>query len=168
MSVPASQRMLSSTQFVYNAFDLYKSMLHVCLSMPKRYTYMIAQPLLDKSRMLCDLCVKGNSIFPVIYEQDYMIRRKYLFEAKGVAHSISTDITALLYIKNSSMKEKGENSPLNSVRDSVLNTFLRLLDKEIDIIEKVINSDEKRFKDGNNNFITDKKVISYNMKKKAL
>lgn len=166
MSVPAGERMLSSTQFVYNAFDLYKSMLHVCLSMPKRYTYMIAQPLLDKSRMLCDLCVKGNSIFPVIYEQDYMMRRKYLYEAKGVAHSISTDITALLYLKNNVMK--GENSPLVSVRDSVLNTFLRLLDKEIDVIEKIIKSDEKRFKEGNkngnNNFVTDK-VISYNTKK---
>lgn len=168
LSVPASERMLSSAQFVYNAFDLYKLALNVCLSMPKRYTYMIAQPLLDKARKLCDMCVRGNTIFPVVYEQDFMIRRRYLLEAQGIAYSISTDINALLYIKHSI--KSGENSPLVSVRDSMLDSFLKIINKEIETLAKIIKSDEKRFeesKSGNksssyNKFKpTDKKVISF-------
>ena len=63
MSVPAGERNLSSAQFVYDAFKLYKLALRICLSMPKRYTYMIAHPLLEKARCLNNLCIQGNSIF---------------------------------------------------------------------------------------------------------
>ena len=66
-------------------------------------------------------------------------------QAKGVACSISADISALLYIKYE--VDNGENSPLVSVRDSDLNTWLSLLNKEINTLEKIIRSDEKRFKD---------------------
>ena len=67
MSVPAGERNLSSAQFVYDAFKLYKLALRICLSMPKRYTYMIAHPLLEKARCLNNLCIQGNSIFHIKY-----------------------------------------------------------------------------------------------------
>lgn len=145
MSVPAGERNLSSAQFVYDAFKLYKLALRICLSMPKRYTYMIAHPLLEKARCLNNLCIQGNSIFPIKYKEDFVMRRQFLLQAKGVACSISADISALLYIKHE--VDNGENSPLVSVRDSDLNTWLSLLNKEINTLEKIIRSDEKRFKD---------------------
>ena len=55
MSVPAGERNLSSAQFVYDAFKLYKLALRICLSMPKRYTYMIAHPLQEKEEDLKSL-----------------------------------------------------------------------------------------------------------------
>ena len=85
MSVPAGERNLSSAQFVYDAFKLYKLALRICLSMPKRYTYMIAQPLLEKARYLNNLCVQGNSIFPIKYKEDFAMRRQLLLQAKGIA-----------------------------------------------------------------------------------
>ena len=145
MSVPAGERNLSSAQFVYDAFNLYKLALRICLSMPKRYTYMIAQPLLEKARYLSSLCVQGNAIFPIKYKEDFVMRRQLLLQAKGIACSISTDISALLYIKHE--VPNGENSPLVSVRDSDLNTWLSLLNKEINVLDKIIRSDQKRFEE---------------------
>ena len=144
MSVPAGERNLSSAQFVYDAFNLYKLALRICLSMPKRYTYMIAHPLLEKARRLNNLCIHGNSIFPIKYKEDFAMRRQFLLQAKGVACSISADISALLYIKYE--VDNGENSPLVSVRDSDLNTWSSLLNKEIKTLEKIIRSDEKSCK----------------------
>ena len=145
MSVPAGERNLSSAQFVYDAFKLYKLALRICLSMPKRYTYMIAQPLLEKARYLSSLCVQGNAIFPIKYKEDFVMRRQLLLQAKGIACSISTDISALLYIKHE--VSNGENSPLVSVRDSDLNTWLSLLNKEINVLDKIIRRDQKRFEE---------------------
>ena len=144
MSVPAGERNLSSAQFVYDAFKLYKLALRICLSMPKRYTYMIAHPLLEKARCLNNLCIQGNSIFPIKYREVFAMRRLFLLQARWVACSISADISDLLYIKYE--VDNGENSPLISVRDYDLNTWSSLLNKEIKTLEKIIRSDEKSCK----------------------
>lgn len=52
MSVPAGERGISSAQFVCNVSEAYKITLDICLHMPKRYTYIIAQPLMDKANRM--------------------------------------------------------------------------------------------------------------------
>ena len=144
MSVPAGERGTSTVQFVYNGSEIYKLSLDICLHMPKRYTYLIAQPLLNKANRLCECCISANSVFPIKYESDFVRRRNWLMEARALAYTISADITNLVWLKTKSVKE-GENSPLNVVKISKLKELSKLINRQIELVSGVINSDDRKY-----------------------
>lgn len=144
MSVPVGERMISSTEFIYTASESYKLALRVCLTIPKRYTYLIGMPLLEKTRQLCEYTCRANCIFPIKYYGDFINRRKFLYDAKGLCISLICDISNLVWLKQST--RNGENPPLAAIRNSDLLSWSKLLSKENDLIERVIRSDERKYK----------------------
>lgn len=144
MSVPKSKRDESKFEVVDNALELYKYTLRLCLKMPRRYTFLILQPVVELAGKVADYTKCANSVFPTNAHEaqiriDYYIRARAELQALISRASIMADASGALTYQDEK-KTKG-------VTSNEIEKWSYMMYKELSLIKGSIDNDRKRFKD---------------------
>lgn len=76
---------------VTNAIAIYEKTLHICLKMPKRYTYLILQDVIRLAGEVMDNTKKANSVFAQNLHEA-QIRKDYWINARASLQALSSRI----------------------------------------------------------------------------
>lgn len=144
MSVPKSKREESKFEVVSNALDLYKFTLNLCLKMPRRYTFLVLQPIVDLAGKVADHTKCANSVFPSNAHEaqiraDYYIRARAELQALIGRAGTMAEVSGLLTYQDEK-KTKG-------VTEHELEKWSYMMYKELSLIKGAMDNDKKRFKD---------------------
>lgn len=144
MSVPTSKRAESKFEVVNTAFDLYKYTLDLCIKMPRRYTYLVLQPIVDLAGQVADYTKCANSVFPssaheAEIRRDYFIRARATLQALIGRANVLMEFSGVLTYKDEK-KTKG-------VTAHEIERWAFLMNKELALIKGAMENDKKRFKD---------------------
>ena len=170
MSVIASKRGASKMQFLDTALDLEVFTLKACLDFSKRYTFLLTNGIADLAKDIFNNVKTANSIYPICKEETKLRRQCFLL-AYGDCQCLLTQIQVAYDLKmvNSTKYEKFErdskelykNLPeeerqkklaqrkrkLDQQRDNLVEEWMMLIDKEMNLLKSIMASDKKRFKD---------------------
>lgn len=131
MSVLKNDRQESSVQFLENAYELQVAVYKLVVKFPKRYSFIIGNPI-AKLAMDCHMNTKyANSIYPT-NKHEYQLRRDYINKAIGNCQNLSSQMDIALNLFSAEIN--GFKAVLPLIRDQ-----LRLL-------KGLKESDKKRFK----------------------
>ena len=147
MSVRKTDRSLSGIEFLDNAVKIYKLTLKICMKMPKRYTYLILQPILSLAGETMDYVKKGNSIFVnpgINIHIDYTERRKCFLLARSSLQALITRFSVLLEEEEftSFVDNKGNNYRINMGKLHELDKCIR---KELILLNGILKKDKERY-----------------------
>lgn len=92
MSVVRSERALSEMEFLHNARELQKFTIQKCVNtIPKRYTFFIANKLVDSAYAVYANVKKGNSIYPTNIDE-VKLRIKFFLLANAELQNLVSQI----------------------------------------------------------------------------
>jgi len=131
MAVLKNKREESSVQFLETAYELQMAVYQLVVKFPKRYTFILGNPI-AKLAMDCHLNAKSaNTIYPT-NSHEYQIRRDYVNKAIGNCQNLVSqmDIAITLF----SLEIKGITPVISLIRD------------ELRLLKGLKDSDKKRFK----------------------
>lgn len=142
MSVPKSKRKESSYDVVDTAKKLRGKVLHICLKLPRRYTYILLQDAMHNASKVAYLCKGANSVFPT-NAHEAQIRIDYWIHARAALQALSMDIDDFadipsLVTYNDAGKKKG------ATRYEIDEIGI-LIKQEMGFLKKAIETDRKRF-----------------------
>ena len=132
MTVIRSKRSTSELEFLYTARNLQTYTIRKCVNtIPKRYTFFIAQHLADSATAVYAHVKKGNSIYPVNQHEVQMRRDHFLqayAELQNLVSQIELSYEIIRYDK------------------SVLEEWSALIVQEMKLISGILKKDRERFK----------------------
>ena len=132
MTVIRSKRDISELEFLYTARELQVYTIRKCVNtIPKRYTFFIAQHLADSATAIYVNTKKGNSIYPV-NQHEVQIRRDYFLKAYAELQSLVSQIELSYEIIR--------------YDQSVMQEWAALIAKELKLISGMLKKDRERFK----------------------
>jgi hypothetical protein len=170
LSVIKSKRGQSGVQFLDTALDLETFTIKACTNFAKRYTFVLTNEISDLSKAIFNNVKMANSIYPLC-KSEAQLRRNYFLSAYGTCQCIITQIQVAYDLKviNSTKYEKFEREiktmyldlppeerekrilqkrkNLDKKRDSLVEEWMTLADKEMSLIKAILVSDKERFKD---------------------
>lgn len=88
MSVVKMKRSQSVYQIITTANQLYTLVLKLCLKMPKRYTYLVLQSIIDRADKVC-YYVKGSKVDIPHNSKEAQIKLNYLLHAEAALDDLS-------------------------------------------------------------------------------
>lgn len=135
MSVRTDQRNESSIEFLNTAHELEKLTVQLTLresAIPKRYRYILGQPLCESARLINRCIVYANSIYPK-NKEEYQMRKTYQKQAR-----IELNNYAEL------MRLATELLPIKS---TIVEEWATLERREEIVLKKWMESDRQRYKD---------------------
>lgn len=91
MSVIKSKRQESKIEFLNNVYDLQVATYQLVIKFPKRYTFILSNPVALLSQDCHIKCKNANSIFPS-NQHEFQIRRDYINAAIGDCQNLSSQI----------------------------------------------------------------------------
>lgn len=131
MSVLKNNRQESSVQFLENAYELQVAVYKLVVKFPKRYTFILANPIAELAQH-CHMNTKcANSIYPA-NAHELQIRKDYINRAIGNCQNLSSqmDIASNLF-----------SADINGFKP-----VLPLLRDQLRLLKGLKESDKKRFK----------------------
>jgi hypothetical protein len=171
MSVISSKRGASKMEFLNTALDLEVFTLKTCLDFSKRYTFLMTNEIADLSKEIFNNVKRANSIYPVDRDEAKLRRRCFIL-AYGDCQCLITQIQVAYDLKmiNSAKYERLEKDfrekeqyktlseeerkkkfyqrklKLDQQRDNLVEEWMNMLDKEMELIKAIMASDKKRYK----------------------
>ena len=135
MSVVKSQRGIADMEFLNTARQLEIFSLRKCKnSIPKGYTFFLAQPIALSAKAVYSYVKKGNSIYPT-NQHEVQLRRDFFLNAYAELQDLISQIEVAKEICN-----------LNS---DVMQEWSRLIFTEITLVKGVLEKDKQRYKNLN-------------------
>ena len=129
---------------VDNASTLYTKVVQLCLKMPKRYTYLILQPVIHVAAEVMEETKKANSVFPQ-NQREYQIRRNHWIEARASLQALSSHIDRLVELPGVlSVKENGKK---RQITEHELFEIGSLIISEMALIKHQLSEEKERYKD---------------------
>lgn len=139
MSVPAWERSLSKTQYLYETFKLNKRIGQIVMGKQSKYRMNYGDHLIKTALDALKYCQAANAIFmcPTTSEADYQRRRSYLTTAKALIDHVSTAADIFLSLNyNIDGEDQGKIDRQEEYIGSTCKTIH-------DLIQGVIESDAK-------------------------
>lgn len=132
MSVQARLRSESKVEFLYTARLLTVSVIKSCVDSKKgRYVETVSKPVTEKAWEVYGHVKVGNSIYPT-NQHEAQLRRDEFILAKAKLHDLVSKI--------------GVAHEFYHFSDHDLDEMCGFIDKELSLIEKILESDRKRYK----------------------
>ena len=144
MSVPLSKRKPSNYQVIDTALSIYESTLKLCLKLPKRYTYLVFQKMVDLASEVADYARKAKSITPIT-KQEADLRILYWIESKASLMALISKINILIEMPNI-MVYVDEKGHTHGAKQKELEQLSDLLNTELILLQEMITKDRKKFK----------------------
>lgn len=151
MSVPVWKRKLSSAEYVFQTYRLNKRLGEILMNKPQKYKTNYADHIIKTAMSALEDLQVADSIFVSKYikENDFMIRRKHLLEAKGKIQHVATACEIYLEIVR-------QHDYAKETLVGEFDRFLKIYDQELEIgtmcetchnlIKGVIESDNEIYK----------------------
>lgn len=124
---------------------LYKKVVDACLKMPKRYTYLILQDVVQLAGRVMDNAKAANSVFPT-NQHEAQIRRDYWIYARADLEALSSRIDRFLEIPETLRYKDEISGRTKGITESELEEIADLIIQERGLITKALESDKERFK----------------------
>ena len=132
LSVIRSKRSESQMEFLATARMLQVFTIRKCVNtIPKRYTFFIAEKLAGYATQVHDFVKQGNSIYPT-NRHEVQLRRDYFLKAYAQLQSLASQVELA--------HEIVQFSP------EVLQEWSRLIDTELRLVKSVLKADKERYK----------------------
>ena len=144
MSVPKSKRGESGYEVVNTAGDLYNKTIQICLKLPKRYTYLVLQPIVELAGKVADYTKSGNSVYPS-NAHEVQIRRDYFIHARATLQSLISRANIIIDIPTVLTYKDGDKT--KGVTKNELQEWADLMGKEDRLIAGAMKKDKERYKD---------------------
>lgn len=147
MPAPKSRLIQENKPFapVDNAIRLYRKVVEVCLKMPKRYTYLILQDVIELAGRVMDNAKGANSVFPT-NQHEVQIRRDYWIHARANLQALSTRIDRFLEVPGTLTYHDERSDKTKGVTTKELEEIADLIGAEMALITKALEEEKKRFK----------------------
>ena len=147
MPAPKSRLVKEPKPFapVDTAIRLYKKVLAVCLKMPRRYTYLLLQDVINLAGEVMDNAKKANSVFPT-NPHEAQIRRDYWIYARASLQALSTRIDRFLEVPSTLNYHDERADRTKGVTVNELGEIADLISAEMGLITDALKSDKNRFK----------------------
>lgn len=131
MSVIKSQRGESEMQFIQTARQLQIYTIHKCVSMPKRYTFYVSQPIANCSTRIYEFVKCANSIYPT-NQHEVQIRRDYMLRANAELNSLVSQIEVA--------------QELFGIEPDTMKYWMDIVEQEIRYVKGAMKRDRERYK----------------------
>lgn len=141
--VPKSKRGKSGFGAVDNADRIDDKILDICLRMPKRYTYLILQPLVNHAGDAADYVREGNSVFPK-NKHEAQIRRDYVIRSYCSLQALSRRINRFLTHPQVLTHTIGDKTV--GVKAGELEELAKMINEEFAMLKDMLGKDEIRYK----------------------
>lgn len=133
MSVLSRYRQESKTDFIYKARLLAASVIRSCVDTKKgRYTATVSEPVAQAAWDVYGYVKMANSIYPT-NQHEAQLRRDQFLLARASLYKLDSRI--------------GVAHEFYHFSDHDLDEMGNLVDEELKLIEKMLKSDQKRYKD---------------------
>ena len=147
--MPALKSILWQKRKPFAAVDippkLYKKTVDACLKMPKRYTYLILQDVIQLAGRVMDNTKAANSVFPT-NQHEAQIRRDHWIHARADLEALSSRIDRFLEIPETLRYKDEISGRTKGITESELEEIADLIIQERGLITKALESDKERFK----------------------
>lgn len=131
MAVLKNERGESKMEFLYNARQLQIYTIKQCTRFPKRYTFFLAQPIVQLSVQIYNNVKCGNSIYPInLYE--VQMRRDYFLKARAKLYNLISQLEIAQEMFGIDAKHMEE--------------WDKYIFDEIKLIDGILKSDKTRYK----------------------
>ena len=132
MTVIKSRRAESELQFLATARKLQIYTIQKCVNtIPKRYTFFVAQNLSDSATAVYANCKRGNSIYP-LNQHEVQMRRDYFLKAYAELQNLVSQIEVAYELLH--------------FEEKVLHEWAGLINEELKLIQAVLKKDRERYK----------------------
>ena len=151
MSVLKNKRRRSTAIFVNIADDIYTETMAFVLHLPKRYSGLLSNGVINLAMDIANYCEKANSIFPS-GDIEKTMRKQYLIEAKASLSAIDVHLSRVydILVKNPEgcfADSKGKILDSEKAMKKIDNMSQSLGEKIADlerILTSLLKSDAKR------------------------
>lgn len=143
MSVPKSERGQSAYEVVNTAGKLYKMTVDLCIKLPKRYTFLVLQPIVELAGKVADYTKAANSVFPA-NQHEAQLRRDYFLHARATLQALISKTGLLLEVPGVLTYRDGDKT--KGVTHKELEEWAALMNSEVKLISGAMNKDKERFK----------------------
>ena len=126
------------------ARKLYKRTLDACLKMPKRYTYLILQDVIQIAGHILDDVKRANSVY-VTNAHEFQIRRDYWISARANLEALSTRIDTFLDIPDTLRYKDEQSGRMKGITISELEEIADLICQERGLVSKTLESEKERY-----------------------
>lgn len=131
MSVPKPMRNQSEMEFIRNARELQIYTIRKCKKFPTRFTFYVSVPLANSSMRVYENVKRGNSVNPS-NQHEAQIRRDYFVRAIAELNSLVSQVEIA--------------AEMFGVAPEVMREWMRMVNREIELIKGVMNADRRRYK----------------------
>lgn len=133
MSVVRSKRSESQLEFLNTARKLQVFTIQKCVNtIPKRYTFFIANHLSDSATAIYANVKRGNSVYP-LNQHEAQVRRDYFMRAYVELQNLVSQIEVA--------------HELLHFDEKVLHEWASLINDEMKLVQAVMKKDRERYKD---------------------
>ncbi len=153
MSVLLNKRSESKAKYVTTAYEIYDETIKFLVRLSARYSRLVAPETANLAGDLIDCCEQANSIYPAghHFEMKMEERTKYLITAKARLRAL--DVRLLTCYRQLMKNPKGAFDKSENVDvegaiariEHMADTLGKLIAKEEDILQGVIDSDSRRY-----------------------
>ena len=147
MPAPKSRLRIEERPFapVDNARKLYAKTLKLCLKMPKRYTYLVLQNVIELAARVRDNAKAANSVFPT-NAHEAQIRRDYWIHARAALQSLALAVDSFLDIPDTLQYRDGTTGKTKGITVKELEELADLINREQALLTKQLKDEHERFK----------------------
>lgn len=138
-TIPASKRKTSSIEYVANAAKLFSYTLDCAQKLPKRWTFLLTERVVNCSAKVLEHAKAANSVY-VTCAMDAELRRFHLLQAYCFAQALSSYVDEM-FQRFPSRTDNGKPC----ISQASYLKWVESIDKEFDLLKGVMQSDKKRF-----------------------
>lgn len=136
MSVVKMKRAKSVFQIITTANQIYTLILRLCLKMPKRYTYLVLQPIIDRADKMC-YYVKGAKVDIPHNSKEAQVKLNYLLHAEATLDDLSWKTEFFMDNPNGlTYKDESQNGKTKGITYQNLEQLYNLINKERQLIQE--------------------------------
>ena len=142
MSVLVKDRKESKMLFIDKSRELEEYTIEQCIKFPKKYTFSLANPLIDMARNICNLTIMANSTYP-LNEGFKQKKLEYLSDALCIVKCFGTQLEIAMnriQIFSGNEEEKGKE-----IKESIWKHWADLISDVLNLISKTKIAWEKNF-----------------------
>lgn len=141
MSVLKAFRDTSNMQFITTAANINKTIIRLIIKLSNKYTKVMEEQMMNSANQIISNVLKANSI-RALNQKTFDERRDALLEAKHYTHLLNVQVGIVLDMSLSN----DPNEKLKSV-ENLLQTVGEQLEDELKLIEGLLASDLRRFRE---------------------
>ena len=144
MGVVKLKRSQSNFQIVTTAGKIYTLILKLCLKMPKRYTYLVLQSIIDRADKLC-YYTRGSKVDQPLNIKQAQIKMSYLIHAAAALDDLSGKVDFFISNPNGLTYRDEEKGKVKGITYQNLEEVSTLINQERELIEQEKIKTRKQF-----------------------